>query len=111
MQASFEQLKETDEIGDKIAQSIVDFFANAENRKLCDAYIRPDVSGYGMMSFDAESIDDLVEKGYDSALGARPLRRVVQEFVEDPLADLVLAGKAKARLRGRLAKDGASIRF
>ena len=63
------------------------------------------------LTLDRKASDFLVEKGYDSALGARPLRRVVQEFVEDPLADLVLAGKAKARLRGRLAKDGKSIKF
>ncbi|MBQ1346305.1 MAG: ATP-dependent Clp protease ATP-binding subunit [Kiritimatiellae bacterium] len=63
------------------------------------------------LTLDRKASDFLVEKGYDSALGARPLRRVVQDFVEDPLADLVLAGKAKARLRGRLAKDGKSIKF
>jgi ATP-dependent Clp protease ATP-binding subunit ClpC len=63
------------------------------------------------LSLDRKAADFLVEKGTDSALGARPLRRVVQEFVEDPLADLVLAGKSKPRLRGRLAKDGKSIRF
>ncbi len=53
----------------------------------------------------------LVEKGYDSALGARPLRRVVQQFVEDPLADLVLAGKAKPRMRVKLSKDGKNLKF
>lgn len=63
------------------------------------------------LTLDRKASDFLVEKGYDSALGARPLRRVVQDFVEDPLADRVLAGKAKARLRGRLAKDGKSIKF
>ena len=63
------------------------------------------------LSLDRKAADFLVEKGTDSALGARPLRRVVQEYVEDPLADLVLAGKAKPRLRGCLAKDGKSIRF
>ena len=63
------------------------------------------------LSLDRKAADFLVEKGTDSALGARPLRRVVQEFVEDPLADLVLAGKAKPRLRGRLAKDGKTIKF
>ena len=63
------------------------------------------------LSLDKKATDFLVEKGYDSALGARPLRRVVQEFVEDPLADLVLAGKTKPRMRGKLAKDGQSIKF
>ena len=63
------------------------------------------------LSLDRKAADFLVEKGSDTALGARPLRRVVQEYIEDPLADLVLAGKAKSRLRGRLAKDGKSLKF
>jgi ATP-dependent Clp protease ATP-binding subunit ClpC len=32
----------------------------------------------------------LVDKGWDPAMGARPLRRAIQRFVEDPLADFVL---------------------
>ena len=32
----------------------------------------------------------LVEKGYDPAMGARPLRRAIQRHIEDPLADFVL---------------------
>ena len=63
------------------------------------------------LSLDKKATEFLVEKGYDSALGARPLRRVVQDYVEDPLADLVLAGKTKPRMRGRLAKDGKSLKF
>ena len=63
------------------------------------------------LALDRKATDFLIEKGYDSALGARPLRRVVQDYIEDPLADLVLAGKAKPRLRARLAKDGKSLRF
>src|SRR5438477_6088265 len=34
--------------------------------------------------------DMLVDKGWDPAMGARPLRRAIQRFVEDPLADFVL---------------------
>ena len=63
------------------------------------------------LSLDKKATDFLIEKGYDSALGARPLRRVVQDYIEDPLADLVLAGKIKPRLRGKLAKDGNSLKF
>jgi ATP-dependent Clp protease ATP-binding subunit ClpC len=37
-----------------------------------------------------ESKELLVEKGYDPAMGARPLRRAIQRFIEDPLADFVL---------------------
>jgi ATP-dependent Clp protease ATP-binding subunit ClpC len=35
--------------------------------------------------------DLLVEKGWDPAMGARPLRRAIQRYIEDPLADEVLA--------------------
>jgi ATP-dependent Clp protease ATP-binding subunit ClpC len=34
--------------------------------------------------------DMLVDKGWDPAMGARPLRRAIQHYVEDPLADFVL---------------------
>ena len=35
--------------------------------------------------------DLLVDKGWDPSMGARPLRRAIQRFIEDPLADFVLA--------------------
>ena len=38
----------------------------------------------------------LAEKGYDPAYGARPLKRVIQKAVQDPLAELILSGKVKA---------------
>jgi ATP-dependent Clp protease ATP-binding subunit ClpB len=31
--------------------------------------------------------------GYDPVYGARPLKRAVQRYVQDPLADMILAGK------------------
>src|SRR5207248_3083229 len=40
------------------------------------------------LSDDAKEL--LVDKGWDPAMGARPLRRAIQRFVEDPLADFVL---------------------
>ena len=42
-----------------------------------------------------EAKELLVEKGYDPAMGARPLRRAIQRLIEDPLADFVL-GRALA---------------
>src|SRR5215218_1685857 len=47
-----------------------------------------------------EAKDLLVEKGYDPAMGARPLRRAIQRFIEDPLADFVL---------GRELEPGSTI--
>jgi ATP-dependent Clp protease ATP-binding subunit ClpB len=37
----------------------------------------------------------LADKGYDPAYGARPLKRVIQKNVQDPLAGLILAGKVR----------------
>lgn len=48
-----------------------------ENRKLCDVYIRPDVSGYNMLSFNKEAIDTLVSRGYrDAQLSEEALKEV-----------------------------------
>jgi ATP-dependent Clp protease ATP-binding subunit ClpA len=37
----------------------------------------------------------LIERGYDEQMGARPMARVIQEYVKKPLADEVLFGKLK----------------
>ena len=47
-----------------------------------------------------EAKELLVEKGYDPAMGARPLRRAIQRYIEDPLADFVL---------GRSLEPGSTI--
>jgi ATP-dependent Clp protease ATP-binding subunit ClpC len=43
-----------------------------------------------------EAKDLLVEKGWDPAMGARPLRRAIQRYIEDPLADYVLGRQLEA---------------
>lgn len=43
----------------------VKYVENVENT---DIYIRPELSGYGTMSFDRESIDTIVDRGYEAAL-------------------------------------------
>ncbi len=45
------------------------------------------------VKIDEEAKAFLAEKGYDEKYGARPLRRTIQRYVEDELADLVLRGK------------------
>jgi ATP-dependent Clp protease ATP-binding subunit ClpC len=39
------------------------------------------------------ALSALAEKGFDSEFGARPLRRVIQQRVEDPLSDRLLSGE------------------
>jgi ATP-dependent Clp protease ATP-binding subunit ClpB len=45
-----------------------------------------------MVELSHEARDWLAAKGYDSAYGARPLKRVIQKHVQDPLAEMLLAG-------------------
>jgi ATP-dependent Clp protease ATP-binding subunit ClpC len=40
--------------------------------------------------------DLLMEKGYDPAYGARPMRRAIQNLIEDPLAEALLEGRFKS---------------
>jgi ATP-dependent Clp protease ATP-binding subunit ClpA len=42
-----------------------------------------------------EAVKWLAEKGYDERMGARPLARVIQDHIKQPLADEVLFGKLK----------------
>ncbi|MBQ9207552.1 MAG: ATP-dependent chaperone ClpB [Treponema sp.] len=45
------------------------------------------------LDFDQSAIDFLSDVGYDPAFGARPVKRAVQTYVENPLAKEILAGK------------------
>jgi ATP-dependent Clp protease ATP-binding subunit ClpB len=45
------------------------------------------------LDVDEDAKNWLADKGYDPAYGARPLKRVIQKNVQDPLAELVLSGK------------------
>jgi ATP-dependent Clp protease ATP-binding subunit ClpC len=46
-----------------------------------------------VLTASEEALSLLATQGYDSDFGARPLRRVIQQKVEDPLSDRVLAGE------------------
>jgi ATP-dependent Clp protease ATP-binding subunit ClpB len=45
------------------------------------------------VTLDEEARIWLADKGYDPAYGARPLKRVVQKYVQDPLAEKILLGE------------------
>jgi ATP-dependent Clp protease ATP-binding subunit ClpB len=48
-----------------------------------------------VLNLDPEARDWLADKGYDPAYGARPLKRVIQKNVQDPLAELILSGEIR----------------
>jgi ATP-dependent Clp protease ATP-binding subunit ClpC len=48
-----------------------------------------------LLEFSEEAKQLLIEKGYDEKYGARPLRRAVEHYLEDPLAEAILRGEVK----------------
>ena len=66
-------------------RKIVDLMLATVNQQLSEKGIKLEVT-------DAAK-DFLGEKGYDEVFGARPLRRVIQDMVEDKLSDALLSGK------------------
>jgi ATP-dependent Clp protease ATP-binding subunit ClpB len=53
----------------------------------------------------------LADKGWDPAYGARPLKRVIQKSVQDPLAELILAGKIKDGEKVKVSGDKLGLTF
>ena len=66
-------------------RKIVDLMLNIVNERLTEKDMKLEVT-------DAVK-DFLGEKGYDEVFGARPLRRVIQDMVEDKLSEGLLGGK------------------
>ena len=55
--------------------------------------------------------DWLAGKGWDPAYGARPLKRVIQKSVQDPLAELILSGKIKDGDRVTIGVESQGLVF
>ena len=47
------------------------------------------------LTLDEKAKELLIEKGYDPAYGARPMRRAVERYLEDPMAEEILRGSIK----------------
>ena len=55
-----------------------------------------------------EAMDLLGERGYDHTYGARPLRRIIQNLIEDPLAEGLLDSRFQAGSHGPRRRRGRS---
>jgi ATP-dependent Clp protease ATP-binding subunit ClpC len=63
------------------------------------------------LEFSTEAKALLIEKGYDEKYGARPLRRAVEHYVEDPLAEALLRGDVKEGEVVNVERDGRTVVF
>ncbi len=77
-----------DQLGKDSISSIIDL-------ELKGLFGRVTTMGY-QLELTPEAKDYIAEKGYDIQFGARPLKRAIQKYLEDGLADIVLAGELEA---------------
>jgi ATP-dependent Clp protease ATP-binding subunit ClpB len=61
------------------------------------------------LQLDAKGRQWLADKGYDPAYGARPLKRVIQKSVQDPLAERLLAGKVRDGQTVKISAAGGAL--
>jgi len=106
-QGSYERMKQT--VLEKVKQTFRPEFLNrvdevivfhalstAQIKQIVDLMLERvarEVRGQGMdLQVEDEIKQLLAREGFDRALGARPLRRAIQRWIEDPLADALLKG-------------------
>ncbi|MBU0486334.1 MAG: ATP-dependent Clp protease ATP-binding subunit [Bacteroidetes bacterium] len=79
-------------IFDTLRHEDISLIIDIELEKL---YSRVKNIGY-TIKLTEKSRDFIIEKGYDANFGARPLKRAIQKYVEDPLAEEIIKSKVSA---------------
>jgi ATP-dependent Clp protease ATP-binding subunit ClpB len=64
-----------------------------------------------VLTLDAAARDWLAAKGWDPAYGARPLKRVIQRSLQDPLAEMILAGEVRDGDHIAISEKGNVLTF
>lgn len=81
---------------------IFDQLSQESIRKIIDLELQGLLQRTGELGYDIrlseEAKDFIATKGYDVQYGARPLRRAIQKYVEDPLADIILDDEKKGNI-------------
>jgi ATP-dependent Clp protease ATP-binding subunit ClpB len=63
------------------------------------------------LTLDAAAREWLAAKGWDPAYGARPLKRVMQRYLQDPLSEMILSGEVKDGDRVVISVEGNVLTF
>ncbi|MCL0094480.1 hypothetical protein M1N58_01085, partial [Dehalococcoidales bacterium] len=82
-------------------RKIVDLMLTTVSQQLAEKGIKLEVT--------EAAKDFLGEKGYDEVFGARPLRRVIQDMVEDKLSESLLRGKFQSGDTAVVDREGDEI--
>lgn len=64
-----------------------------------------------VLNFDSDAMSKLAEAGFDPVYGARPLKRAIQRWVENPLAEKILSGEFASGAKIRAKLNGSELEF
>ncbi|MBL7157298.1 MAG: ATP-dependent Clp protease ATP-binding subunit [Candidatus Omnitrophica bacterium] len=84
-------------------QKIVNIEIQEEQSRLKDQDVK--------LELTTQAKDFLIEKGFDKTFGARPLKRTIQRFLEDPLAEEIIAGNFKGGASIKVIVKGDHLEF
>jgi ATP-dependent Clp protease ATP-binding subunit ClpB len=90
-------------LGQSQIRAIVDIQLTQLKRRLLDRNLE--------LVLDNSALDRLSEAGYDPVYGARPLKRAIQQQVENPLAQAILSGKFLPGDRIQAHANGNGLEF
>ena len=78
-----------------------------EIKKVCDRIKLKEIH----LILDEKAKELLIEKGYDPTYGARPMRRAVERYLEDPMAEEILRGSIKAGDTAHVSAEKGKLTF
>ena len=82
---------------------IIDIEIAEEQSRLRDKDIR--------LELTKPAKDFIIERGFDKTFGARPLKRTIQRFLEDPLAEEIISGNFKGGAHVKVSTKGDHLDF
>ena len=63
------------------------------------------------LDIPADTIEFLITKGFDPIYGARPLKRTLQRYLEDPLSEYIISGQVKDGQKIKAVLKGDTVIF
>jgi ATP-dependent Clp protease ATP-binding subunit ClpC len=90
-----------------LQKSDLEHIVDLEVKKVIDRLKAKDIT----VVLEPDAKEFLITKGYDPQYGARPMRRAVERYLEDPVAEEILRGSYQPGQELHVVKDGDKLSF
>ena len=90
-----------------LQKSDLEQIVDLEVKKVIDRLKAKDIT----MVLEPDAKEFLITKGYDPQYGARPMRRAVERYLEDPVAEEILRGSYEPGQQLVVVRDGEKLAF